>query len=356
MLDVTKTLKRWRGRFTRNRLVGAAASAVFALGTAVALATFTFQTAQVWVDESNDRRGLRWQFPAAVATITMLAFVAGYLLYWILRSRPLTLEADPYRKFVDGVISYARVLHSEHRDPALLRLRNNTSLTLHVLGFHAERVTLGTLALESAQFTDNKLDIIAILIDDLGWGNHLLGKSDTAIRNIEKAIRFGEQLDTGYGSPQRELLLAKAYRHLGVITTIINDKLDESHFMKAKELLKSIKVAPREARVDLAHVAHAEALAIASMLGVNQRGHIRKGDSAGIELLRRALALARQAREGFNAEGDQGRFAKSLVLEVRILEALEEDEEARQLSPVRDRAVAASVWARPDGAAFITGR
>jgi hypothetical protein len=175
--------------------------------------------------------------------------------------------------------------------------------------------------------------------------------------NIERAIRYGEQLPDGFGEPEKNLLLAKAYRHLGVIKTARIGELQESEFRQAKKILLGVEAAsPHEVRVDLAHVCHAQALAIASMLKVNTSGSIRRGDAQGTNLLGKALELVRQARTGFYTEGDQGRYAKSLVLEVRILEALQELDEARQLSPLRDRAVASSVWARPAGAAFITGR
>jgi hypothetical protein len=153
------------------------------------------------------------------------------------------------------------------------------------------------------------------------------------------------------------LLLAKAYRHLGVIDTATKGALSESNFENAKLLLKGIRHdVPVEVQSDNAHIAHAEALAIVSMLGVNQSGALRRGDVAGEEALRKGLKLVREARDGFKSVGDQGRFAKSLVLEVRILEALNETIEAKQVSLVRDRVVAGSVWARPDGAAYITGR
>jgi hypothetical protein len=85
-------------------------------------------------------------------------------------------------------------------------------------------------------------------------------------------------------------------------------------------------------------------------------GALSEADAAGIAALRQALGLVREAKAGFLTEGDQRRYAKSLVLEVRILEDLREDAEALQVSRLRDRAVSASVWSRPSGAAFITGR
>jgi hypothetical protein len=274
----------------------------------------------------------------------------------MLRSRSRIANSDPYHAFVEGILSYAEVLHKQQRDPALLRLRDNESLTLHVLGFHQERVKLGTWALESAQFVNDQLAVMSILIDDLGWANYLLGRED-AVFNIEKAIRFGEQLPDSLGEPRKTLLLAKAYRHLSVINTARLLILQTEGFSRATELLTKVGVSTsHDVRVDLAHVTHAEALAIAAILNVNVSGSLRRTDSEGIALLEQALSLVREAKEGFSAAQDQGRFAKSLVLEVRLLEALQDDNGAQQLIPLRDRAVASSVWARPAGAAFITGR
>jgi hypothetical protein len=60
--------------------------------------------------------------------------------------------------------------------------------------------------------------------------------------------------------------------------------------------------------------------------------------------------------DGFRRAGDQGRIAKSLVLEVQILHRLNEHDEAKALEAVRDRALNKSVWARPAGRKYIAGR
>ncbi|MFG1779958.1 hypothetical protein ACGFIG_26450 [Micromonospora sp. NPDC049048] len=340
----------------RRTFSGTATVTTFVVGTALGLATFAFQTTQEWVDEGGHEGVYRWLLPAAVAVVVLAIGVVLDVAYLLTR-RPAGRDVrDAYQQYAAGVIAYGKVLHEQQRDPAVLRLRENSSLTLHVLGFHEQRVQLGEWALESAQFVDDKLAIISILIDDLGWANYLLGRN-TAVVNIERAIRYGEQLPTGFGEPRRSLLLAKAHRHLGVIRTTRDGEPPEQNFDRAGQLLTDVAaLAPHEVRVDLAHVDYARSLAIATRLGVNTGGAIEPSDARGTASLREALALVRQAKAGFQAESDQGRYAKSLVLEIRILQAMHEDVEAEQLAPLRDRAVAASVWARPAGAAFITGR
>ncbi|MFF0824169.1 hypothetical protein ACFYUR_27660 [Micromonospora haikouensis] len=340
----------------RRAFTGTGAVSGFVVGTALALATFAFQTTQEWVDEGEHGAAYRWLLPSAVALVVISLAAVGECVYLLARPQAELPPVDAYHQYAAGVIAYGNVLHEQKRDPALLRHRENVTLTLHVLGFHEQRAQLGEWALESAQFVDDKLAIIAILIDDIGWANYLLGR-DVAVVNIERGIRYGEQLPTGFGEPRRSLLLAKAHRHLGVIRTAREGRLAEFDFDRAGELLAGVAAsAPAEVRVDVAHVDHARALAITTMLGVNNAGTIRSSDAEGTAALRRALDLVRRARDAFQVESDQGRYAKSLVLEIRILEALHEDVEARQLAPLRDRAVAASVWSRPAGAAFITGR
>ncbi|MGC4857150.1 hypothetical protein ACLQ24_28215 [Micromonospora sp. DT4] len=340
----------------RRALTGTGAVTTFMIGTALGLATFAFQTTQEWVDEGGHDHAFRWLLPSVVAVMVIAVSAVIEVVYLLTRQQVAPDPLDAYHQYSTGIIAYGKILHTQQRDPALLRLRENASLTLHVLGFHEQRVQLGEWALESAQFVDDKLAIISILIDDLGWANYLLNRS-VAVVNIERAIRYGDQLPTGFGEPRRSLLLAKAHRHLGVIRMNRDDKHSQESFDRAHQLLVGVAAeAPHEVRVDLAHVDYARALAIATMVGVNTGGTVQPSDVHGTAALREALDLVRQAKEGFQAESDQGRYAKSLVLEIRILRALHEDAEADHLASLRDRAVAASVWARPAGAAFITGR
>ena len=349
--------KCWR-YITRLKYPRAGAAAAVTVATGTALAIFTFQTAQSWIDENAKHASNRWALPITAAATVCALTLALYFAYlaFIAKASPREPVPDAYKRYADGVVAYGQALHAEKRDPAMLRLRENSSLTLHVLGFHRERVRIGQWALEAAQFVNDDLAILSILIDDLGWANYLLSSDDGAA-NIEKAIRFGEQLPGDPLEPKRSLLIAKAFRHLGVMNTARTNELQRQDFTSARKLLQRIQPeAEREASTDIAHVDYAEALAIATVLEVNSSGAVRRTDAEGMVSLYEGIELVRKARAGFRTLGDQGRYAKSLVLEVRLLEAAHESNEAAQLIPLRDRAVAASVWARPAGRAFITGR
>ena len=280
-------------------------------------------------------------------------------IYFIVVSKRYELKAsenDPFKKFVDGVISYAKTLYNDKRDPALLRLRNNSSLTLHVLGFHPERIQLGIWALEAAQYVEDRIAIISILIDDLGWAKYLVNDM-ACVENINKAIEFAATLPPDLNEPQKSLLVAKAHRHLGVINSTVNGAFEEKHFNFAEQNLQNIKnIAKNECDNDMAHIKYAKSLAIASSLGVNVEGKIRSNDSDAQDKIKTALNLLRIAKEEFKKLGDQGRYAKSMVLEIRLLEAIDNLNELNLIRPLCERAVAASVWSRPQGRTFITGR
>ncbi|TKA11965.1 hypothetical protein FCI23_09135 [Actinacidiphila oryziradicis] len=147
-----------------------------------------FQTTQVWMDEGSHTTALRWIFPSAPAAMVMLLGATLLIGYLLLRGQPASAARDPYRQYADGIIAMGKVLHEERRDPALLRLRVNSSLTLHIWGFHHERVVLGTWALESAQFTDDRLTEASVLIDDLGWAGRTTS-SGTRTRSPTSSAR-----------------------------------------------------------------------------------------------------------------------------------------------------------------------
>jgi len=267
-----------------------------------------------------------------------------------------TNDNDPHKKFANGVISYGETLYRDKRDPALLRLRNNSSLTLHVLGFHSERIKLGNWALEAAQYVEDRIAIMSILIDDLGWAKYLVNDM-ACIENINKAIEFSATFPPGVDEPQKSLLTAKAHRHLGVINSTVKGEFEDKHFELAEQTLFKIQDVAKEACANnMAHIKYARALAVASSLGVNVKGKIRSNDSVAQEEIRKALNMVRIAKEEFKKLGDQGRYAKSMVLEVRLLEAMDSSNELDLMKPLCERAVAASVWSRPQGRMFITGR
>lgn len=285
--------------------------------------------------------------------------VAFLVCRWLLaQNDDTTLEPDtfrdPYSMFAAGVIAYARLLHEEERDPALLRLRSATSLTLHVLGFHAERVQLGEWAEQAARYVHDVLTLMSILIDDLGWAKYLLGNAAGA-SNIAEALTEGDRVPAGQRDDEWALLMAKAQRHLGVIETEATGRLATTRFDAAEAYLAGVKHS-RAAEIDLAHVHYARALALFAAAGNAGPSEASMAVADEEPLLRQALAEVRLGRDGFQEASDQGRYAKALVLEVRLLRALGEPDSAARLAKIRDRAVRESVWSRPAGRKYIAGR
>jgi hypothetical protein len=328
----------------------------FNLGLSISISLFLFQTTQSWFNEGIHGGIVRWIFPSLNLLCANMLY---FYIYFFIISKKYEFEPtdnDPYKKFADGVISYGQILHRDKRDPALLRLRNNSSLTLHVLGFHSERIQLGNWALEAAQFVEDRIAIMSILIDDLGWAKYLVNDM-ACIENINKAIEFSATFSPGIDEPKKSLLTAKAHRHLGVINSTVNSKFEDKHFDLAEKNLHSIKDIAKEAfDNDMAHIKYARALAVASSLGVNVEGKIRSNDSTAQNEIKEALNMLRVAKEEFKRLGDQGRHTKSMVLEVRFLEATDNLNELNLIKPLCERAVSASVWSRPQGRTFITGR
>jgi hypothetical protein len=328
----------------------------FNLGLSISISIFFFHISQRWIDEGTHGPLIRWILPSMVLSLTIMLYL---YIYFLMSSKTYNIaqsDTDPYRRFADGVLSYAEILYKEKRDPALLRLRNNSSLTLHVLGFHHERIQLGHWALEAAQYVDDRIAIMSILIDDLGWAKYLVNDM-ACTENIKRAIDYGATFPPEAEEPTKSFLIAKAQRHLGVIYSTINRKYEDKYFTLAEQTLLHVSDLARDACAnDLAHIKYARALAVASSLGVNVEGQVRVNDRIARENLGSALNMARTAKEEFKKLGDQGRYAKSMVLELRILEAIDNPNEVELLKPLCERAVSASVWARPQGRTFITGK
>jgi len=328
----------------------------FNLGLSLSISLFLFQTTQTWFDEGTHGAIVRWIFPSLNLVCANMLY---FYIYFFIVSKKYELhssENDPYKKFAEGVISYGKTLYRDKRDPALLRLRNNSSLTLHVLGFHSERIQLGSWALEAAQYVEDRIAIISILIDDLGWAKYLVNDM-ACIENINKAIEYSTTFPPDVNEPQKSLLVAKAHRHLGVINSTVNGKFEDEHFNFAEQNLLKIKnIARKEFNNNMVHIKYAKALAMVSSLGVNIEGKVRNNDSDAQDAIKKALKMVRIAKEEFKKLGDQGRYAKSMVLEVRLLEATDNINELNLIKPLCERAVAASVWSRPQGRTFITGR
>ncbi|MFL6124276.1 hypothetical protein [Actinophytocola sp.] len=127
---------------------------------------------------------------------------------------------DAADRLVQAILEYAKYLHKQYKDRALLALRANTTRTLHLLGAHDQRAELGRLCLHAAQRAEDVETEASILLDDLGWAYHESGHDDLAREHITEAIELVEQRIAASqtdGTTGLQLLLIRGYRHLAAI-------------------------------------------------------------------------------------------------------------------------------------------
>jgi hypothetical protein len=259
-------------------------------------------------------------------------------------------ETDTTEVMTRSMLAYARELHDAGRDSALISFRSNVSLTLHILGQHDARVELGHLSLDAATVLGNDLARAEILIDDLGWGNYMTGHPADALLHIDQGESIARAaLDSG--SPRANELtmaVAKAFRHRALINADDSRAIEQDGLGIALEMLGQIVTDDEVVAREIGQVYHARALVVAIQHRCDEQGSLDQDDRRAREDISGALGDARRASTIFRELGDQARYTKALFLEVRLLEALGLDLEARQVRAVRDRALAASDWSRPD--------
>jgi len=354
VLVVRRLRKTWQ-RCKRLVLSGAQVGVILAVGF------FVFQLLQSWgdgvVQETNlvGSVTLQWVVPGLSALAASLAI--GFLFLIWNASRLPRSGTPPSEAFAAAVLEYGRQLSIEGRDRALINLRNNLTTTLHILGFHAARIELGELALQSAALISDHATKAEILIDDLGWAHHLLAKDTIAIGNIDRGVSEAATARSEGSLEAKRLVLceAKGLRHLAVIEAKRSLEEAQARLETARELLTKLD-RPEDPDVlrDLAQIHHAGALSVALSMGLEVAGKLRSKDDTGQKMLEDALQELRAASAIFKQLGDLDRYVKALFLEVRLLEARGSDEEAREVAGVRDRTLAASEWIRPEGTRTLT--
>ncbi|KAB7745581.1 hypothetical protein GA707_06645 [Nostocoides sp. F2B08] len=302
----------------------------------------------------------RWLGPAALAAVIVLAA----LLTRELLNRHSHDEEGEAQAFAHAVLAHARRLHRDHRHTALLRLRGDESLRLHVLGRHEERRELGDLALQSAGALNRDLDKAAILIDDLGWANYLLGDTQTALANMAKGTSIAENVrrTTRVGHPDYQdasILEARGIRHQAVIGAAGNNgPIDRwiSDLDNAQKLLTNDDWQHENIiRQEIAQIHHSRAFATVSYLGVNRSGTISPTDTEGRSRAAGALESLRKAEKIFRKLSDDSRLPKVYLLRTRVLEALGDSIDAKASKALAEQSLRASPWAEPDGIQSILG-
>lgn len=320
-----------------------------------AIGFFVFEISQSWIRSEISFSVLVWVFPT-IATLGIISLIMS--LCFVFNSRKNHKRLLPAENLAFSILDYGIKLRSEGRDLALVNLRNNFSISLHILGFHKTRVQLGELAIQSATVINDNPTKSEILIDDLGWANHLLDNVNIAKQNIKRGIDIANKSKKRDKKNQLRLSLAEAkgLRHIAIID-YKEKRISERRLDRALSILTSLgDQSMLEIQRDIAQIHHARALISAMRLNVHKSGSIRKEDSSGMNMLDKALKEVRKASLIFKQIGDLDRYVKTLFLEVRLLEAKGAYIEAKEVSAIRDRTLAASEWATAEGKETITGK
>ena len=263
----------------------------------------------------------------------------------------LSTADDAANGLAEAAVRYARELHAEGRDRALVSFRSNISETLHIIGQHKARGELGALAMDAASGLGNTLAEAEILVDDLGWGAYMQDDVDSALENISSAESIAlEAIST---TPDRAsdltIVAARAIRHRSIIEAELNRADMTEQLAPALKLLEKLDSSRELVRREISQLAHARGLITAIYCGVNGEGDLPKDGQrdATRRRIEAVLPDVGAAAETFRELGDQARYTKALFLEVRLLEACGKKLEARRARAIRDRALASSEWSRP---------
>lgn len=320
-------------------------------------AFFVFTVMQKWIDNGIDTTTVRWILPLTMSMAVFGIIGMAFLIFNIGKRR----ERLPATEALSlAILEYAYQLHEEGRDQALVNLRNNFSITLHILGFHQTRKQLGELSLRSATIIRDNPSKSEVLIDDLGWANYLLNHKKIAVSNIERGIKLAHDSKTNDADNKIRLALceAKGLRHLAVILNKDEKTVEiaDQHLEEALQILNSLnKQNLTVVKRDIAQIHHARSMMIAESLDIQKVGKLSKRDSTGFRMAENAIDEVRNASKIFKDISDLDRYAKALALEVRLLEALDKTTEAREVAALRDRTLAASEWVREEGTKTLTG-
>ncbi len=328
----------------------------FQIGIVLSIGCFIFQIIQsAAISRMLSSSFIIWTIPLIMGiTFTMCCWA----FFSIENSKKLgkSESEHPAQQLASAILVYALQLANDGRDVALIKLRNKFTDTLHIMGFHNSRVKLGEIALKASVLIKDYETKVDILIDDLGWAYFLLDKEEIAKQNIIRGINISKKLikETGDKSQKLHLSQAKGYRHLACISR--DAEKSNSYLQDAQDLLESILDQTIEVRRDIAQIHHAKALTVAMSLNIHKSGKIRLKSQNLLDAVQEALENVRQSAFIFREIGDLDRYTKSLFLEVRLLEATDENTEAVEVAALRDRTLAASEWILSIGTDTITGK
>ena len=326
----------------------------------LAVLFFVFQILQNWLSALNSQSTntnnyvfISWVVPS-IFSISVGVFLISLFIVHNHKKNPN--KTSPAELLAFAILNYAEQLRKEGRDSALVSLRNNFSITLHILGFHDIRIKLGKIALQAATIIKDTPSKTEILIDDLGWANYLINQKEIAQKNIERGIFIADEhvKKDSKNKERLSLCIAKGARHLAIIDTVNY----QSYFNKAENILKSLEEqSKRIVQIEYGQIYHAKALGNAIRLNINKNGSsIRPNNDDDLKIVKESLLLVEKAANIFSEYDDLDRYAKALALHVRLLESIGEIIEALEISALRDRTLAVSEWIRTEGTNTLIGK
>jgi len=311
---------------------------------------FIFQLVQSQIDQHEISKSLIRNLVPANVSLSFVLFIisAVFLANAISLNKSLIevrtenkalkkeyYERSPEERVAQSLLSYANKLSVQNKNEAVIRIRNNFSRSLHILGFKEVRIALGEIALPSAVINNDDFTKVQILIDDLGWTNYILGNIQIAIQNINRGIEIASNTKNTLNNKENlelKLFQAKGFRHLALI------KNQQSHpealtlLQKSIHILEALDLSEAKVKRDFGQIYHAHALLIAEELGIKEKGAIRRGDNEAVSQLQEALNETRKSAEIMKELKDQERYCKALALEVRLLEASGAETETKEVS------------------------
>lgn len=152
-----------------------------------------------------------------LSTIILSVIISLFYLFRKIKSMPpiIKLNINNSNENEESLLSSELIetitkLHNKGKHAEVVRLASNISRPLWISGRYDERISIGAFYEDSSARIKDIKNRIASLIDDLGWTNAVIGKTDEAIKNITKGIKIAKKNNVFY-------LAAKGQRHLGTI-------------------------------------------------------------------------------------------------------------------------------------------
>ncbi len=336
-----KNLLPIKGAHVKTVIVAAVGS-----GLLFAPGAFIFQVSQSWVSEFTQlpRDTFLWLTPTTLSACYILTVGLAYSL--IVRRSRVHGSTTTSGQFRTAVIEYASSLAKAGRDDAILDLREGVGTLFHTQSANADRIKLGELAFGASLREHQTERQVAILVDDLGWANHMAGNGAKAVSHIDRAIEIVDMLPTDQLTNELRFLRSKAKRHKAVIES--RHGLDQARgLLKEAEadILAAFPDRSRRQDIEIGQLEHAEALTISTYLNIlDGKARIRPDDSIAQGLANEALVSVRESKDAFTRGLSLSKYAKALYLEHCLLNAIGREIEAREIKTLLDDTLSRSVW------------